>query len=87
MDDLKEALKLRWRITRNGEDKYGDEEDEDAEGEGALSANNAKRCGGKGHTAATCWKELTKKDFASKRGGRNDYKAKGGKKSSKSSGT
>ena len=82
MKDLQEALKLRWRLTSNRKDEDANDSDEDEVG---LSNDTiiCDRCGGKGHTAANCWKQMTKQDFQTKGKGKQNHKKINGKRISK----
>ena len=65
LDDLKKAMKLRWRM-KNGE-KEDDNDDEN--GESAMKATDkevCERCGKSGHNAANCWQNLTKSQIRNK---------------------
>ena len=75
LDDIKLALKLRWRLKNKGE------ESDEPEGETALMLNDNQkcaRCGKKGHDAAHCWANLKKEDFNNGRNS-NGKKKVGGK--------
>ena len=66
LDDIKLALKLKWRIQNDGdEDRENDGEDKTA-----LSLNDTKtkcgRCGKKGHKAENCWAELSREQLQGK---------------------
>ena len=77
LDDLKGALKLKWRISTKGDKN---ENTETVEGETALSVNDVPicdRCGKKGHRAAECWTKMTRDQFNGKK---PMYKRRGNKK-------
>ena len=66
LEDLKKALKLKWRVAHDGEDT---ENGNDKEGKRALSFNDGDkcdRCGKKGHNADNCWATLTKQQLGGK---------------------
>ena len=78
LDNLKDALKIKWRITTRGTDKTNN----DTKGEETtLSLNDemkCERCGKKGHDTAHCWETLTGKQLTGKKSKNNQKKRSGG---------
>ena len=61
---LQKALKLKWRVTNNGNETSGAA---DKKGKIVLSLNNKERCnrcGKKGHQAADCWAKFIKEQLS-----------------------
>ena len=78
LEDLKKAMKLRWRLKHGNEDDNNDNEN----GETAMGATDKERCdrcGKLGHDAANFWANLTKSQLKNKNLNGNSYKKKGNK--------